>query len=70
MKNTTCLTTDDIVAMLKKKQGKQYQKDFAANLGITASQLSDIYTGRRAIFNDKVMAYLGIKREVHFISAK
>ena len=70
MKTKTCFTTEDLVALLKKKQkqaGIEFQKDFADYLKINPSQLSDIYTGRRAIFNDKVLSFLKLKREVHFV---
>lgn len=41
------LTSSDVIALLRKQQGKRRQKDFAEQIGISPAYLSDVYQGRR-----------------------
>jgi transcriptional regulator with XRE-family HTH domain len=66
-KNGQCLTPDEFIAFLRKKQGSMTQQDFAQAIGVSQSYLSDIYQGRRSLQNDEILAKLGVKREYHFV---
>ena len=41
------LTVDEVIAMLRKEQGAQSLRQYAAQLGITPGYLSDLYKGNR-----------------------
>lgn len=58
MKKT--LTLADVVSILRKKQGKRTNRAFAAELGISAQFLGDIYDNRRTP-GDKILLPLGLK---------
>jgi hypothetical protein len=45
MKKT--LTLEDVIAEMKRRQGKRTNADFARELGVTNAYLGDIYLGRR-----------------------
>lgn len=50
-----------VVALLRKKQGKISQKDYAVVVGISSQYLSDIYQLRR-MPGPSVLKYLGLER--------
>jgi len=47
--------------MLKAKQGKRSLRKFAADLGISAPYLSDVYLGRRGV-GPTLQEFLGLER--------
>lgn len=62
------LTLKQVIALLKQKQGKRSQKDFAAELGISAQFLCDMYLGRRTP-GEKVLSRLGLKQTMAYEKA-
>jgi transcriptional regulator with XRE-family HTH domain len=54
------LTHDELVALLRKKQGKRTQGEFSQELGCTQSHLSEIYSGIRKP-NDQILELLGLE---------
>lgn len=63
---TKCLTMDDVIAILKKKQGDKPLREFAAEIGLHYSRLSAIYNGRQELRNTEVLARIGLKYEEHY----
>ena len=61
VKPETPYTSEELVQMLRDRQGGATQIQFAAEIGISNTLLSDIYLGRRSIGNDKILAYLAPK---------
>jgi hypothetical protein len=59
------LTLDDVLALMKTRQGKRLNKNFAKTLGISASYLSDIY-GKKRDPGDSVLRAMGIERRVFY----
>ena len=53
---------EDVIEMLKRKQGKSGLRQFATELGISAPYLSDIYKGRRSP-GPAVLEKLGLVRK-------
>lgn len=51
----------DVIALLRRLQGERNSKQFAQELGISASYLSDIYLGKRSP-GKKILSVLGLKR--------
>lgn len=60
------LTMRDVVRILKKKQGDKPLREFADEIGLHYSQLSDVLNGRRELRNNKVLARVGLKHEEHY----
>jgi transcriptional regulator with XRE-family HTH domain len=61
MKHTQ-LTHEQVVGMLKAKQGKLSLRKFAVVVKISAPYLSDVYKGRRGI-GPTLQEYLGLERD-------
>lgn len=57
MKKT--LSAEDVVTLMKRKQGKRSLRAYARDLGISAAFLCDIYKGRRRP-GEKIISQLGI----------
>jgi len=57
----TAVTKEDIIRLLQQKQGDRSLRSFAADMGCSASYLSDIYLGRREP-GPKITAFLGFER--------
>lgn len=57
------LTHDEVVAMLKKRQGDLSLRRFAKELRITAPHLSDIYRGNRHV-GPKILEQFGLEKVV------
>jgi len=56
-------TVAEVIAELRKMQGKRCDSEFAAHLGITKAYLCDLYHGRRTP-GEKVLSHLGlVKRQ-------
>ena len=55
------MTENQVVAILKKKQGDGSLRSLAIELGISAAYLSDIYLGRRRI-GPKILRPLGLRQ--------
>ena len=54
------LTTEQVVEMMKRKQGKRSLRSFAKELGVSAPFLCDIYKGRRRP-GEKILVHLGLE---------
>jgi len=59
----TKLSHEDVVAILKEKQGSKSLRGFAEELGISAPYLSDIYRGNRGI-GPAILNKIGLDRVV------
>lgn len=56
-------TVAEVIAELRKMQGKRCDSEFATDLGITKAYLCDLYKGRRTP-GDKILSQLGlVKRQ-------
>lgn len=55
------LTREDVVKVMKFKQGDLSLRQFALQVGCSAAYLSDIYSGNRAPAT-KVLDYLGMEK--------
>jgi transcriptional regulator with XRE-family HTH domain len=53
------MTEADLVGVMKAAQGEKTLRDWADEIGVTASYISDIYHGRRSP-GAKVLKYFGI----------
>lgn len=51
----------DLISLLKKKQGERTASEFAREIGISPSYLSDIYLGRRAP-GPSVLEFMGVEK--------
>jgi transcriptional regulator with XRE-family HTH domain len=60
-------TTEDVLKMLRYRQGEKTQREFAAEIEITQQHLSDVLAGNRGP-GTKILAYLGL--EPGFIKGK
>ncbi len=56
------LTQDDVLALLRKKQGTDSLRAFATSLGISAAYLSDVYNKNRQP-GGKLLKVLGVRKE-------
>jgi hypothetical protein len=57
------LTVDQIIALLKKKQGDGTQRDLAKELGVSQQYLNDVYLHRREP-GESILKGLGVVRRV------
>lgn len=57
------LTRDNLIALMKSRQGARTQREFSVELGISEQFLSDIYAGHRDPGPD-VLGKLGLSRTV------
>lgn len=55
------LTEEDVISIIRAEQGDKSLRKFAAEIGITAAYLSDLYLGRRSP-GEKVLGYFGIEK--------
>lgn len=55
----------NVIELLRSAQFNKTQKEFAAEIGISAAYLSDIYKGHRAPGN-KVLTFLGLVKRVEY----
>lgn len=57
------LTADDVIRMMRAKQGKRSDSEFASALGISKAYLCDLYKGRRTP-GETILSQLGlVKRQ-------
>jgi hypothetical protein len=56
------LTVDEVIAMLRKEQGAQSLRQYAAMLGITPGYLSDLYKGNRTP-GQTILSQLGLAKK-------
>lgn len=61
------MTADEVIALLKRKQGDRTNLAFAAEIGVTSTHLGEIYKGTRNI-GGKVSKALGL--ETHTLYRK
>lgn len=59
------LTREDVIELLQRKQGDKTQVEFAAEIGISPSYLSEIYRGTREPAA-KVLDWLKLERLTEF----
>ena len=57
------LTVDQIIALMKKKQGERTQRDLAKELGVSQQYLNDVYLHRREP-GESILKGLGVVRRV------
>lgn len=66
-------TVEDVIAMMKKKQGDSSLRSFAGSLGVTPAFVCDIYKGRR-LPGEMIAKHFGLQvvRETrtHFVLDK
>jgi transcriptional regulator with XRE-family HTH domain len=62
------LTQEQVIELMRKKQGDRMAKDYAAELGISRPYLSDIYAGKREP-GPTVLAKLGLEKIVIYRQA-
>lgn len=60
-KGPTPYTAEELVAMLKDRQGNLTQQAFAKEIGCSMQMLSQVYKGERSIGNEKILSYLAPK---------
>ena len=60
--NLKTYTREDVVQMLKRRQGTRRAKYFAEELKVSAPYLNDVYAGNRPP-SQKILAFLGLGRE-------
>jgi transcriptional regulator with XRE-family HTH domain len=60
---TKAMTTAQVIALMKKKQGNRTSKEFAKELGISAAYLCDIYRNNREP-GESVLTKLGIVKRI------
>lgn len=56
------LTREDVIKLMRKKQGQRTDAEFARELGISAPYLFEIFRGTRDP-GDKVLEALGLQKE-------
>jgi hypothetical protein len=57
------MNQEQLLEMLKRKQGKRSLREFAQEIGITPAYLCDIYKGRRQ-GGAKLLRYFGMEKTV------
>jgi hypothetical protein len=62
------LTRDELIGLMKRRQGKRTSKEYASELGISASYLCEIYLGRRNP-GDAILAKFGLTDRVIYEKA-
>jgi hypothetical protein len=55
------MSDEQVIAVLKARQGDKSVREFARELNVSAAYLSDVYLGRRAP-GPKILSPLGYKR--------
>ena len=63
------LNQDQVIALLRKRQGLRTAKELAAEIGISQQYLSDVYAGKRTI-GPAILEELGLESETVYIPAK
>jgi transcriptional regulator with XRE-family HTH domain len=63
------LTEQDVVNIMRKRQGDRTQAELAEDLGITPQHLSDIFLGRRTP-GPIILEKLGLEKEVLYRAKK
>lgn len=62
MRKQPQLTREDVLAKLRERQGEKSLRAFAAELGLSAPYLSDVYNGRRDP-GPSILGLLGLRKE-------
>jgi transcriptional regulator with XRE-family HTH domain len=55
------LTREQVLKLLKERQGERSLRQFAIDIGISAAYLSDVYLGKRSV-GKKILKHLGLER--------
>ena len=63
MKNGSYFTADDVVKILRVRQGTKTQEEFAAQIGISFQLLSNVILMSRAP-GKKILSFLKLRKEV------
>ena len=68
MKNGSYYSADDVVKLLRVRQGTRTQEDFAAEIGISYQLLSNVLLKSRAP-GAKILRFLNLRKEVGYRKA-
>jgi transcriptional regulator with XRE-family HTH domain len=68
MKSNSYYSADDVIKLLKVRQGTRTQEDFAAEIGISYQLLSNVILGSRSPGN-KILKFLKLRKEVGYRKA-
>lgn len=60
---------EHVIELMRKAQGNKSQKDFAAELGISAPYLSDIYKGFRRP-GRAILKKFGLQKTISYVKAE
>ena len=60
---------DEVLEILRKRQGQGTQNDLAESLGVSSAYLSDVFLGRRDL-GVKILEALGMYREWSYFLEK
>jgi len=60
------LTKDQVIGILRKRQGERTAKELASELGITPQYLSDVFAGKREL-GPSILDGLGLESETIYI---
>lgn len=63
------ITKDQVIEILRKRQGERPARQLAEELGVTPQYLSDVFSGRREI-GPSILAGLGLERETFYVEAE
>ena len=66
MASTKTLTREQVLALLRRQQGKRSLTALAGELGVSLSYMSDVMLGRRAP-GGKVLRRLGLEQRVVYV---
>lgn len=55
------LSLDDVIGLMKRKQGNRTMRGFSRDLGLSVAYLSDFYHGRR-LPGPKILNHLGMDK--------
>ena len=64
----TKYSAEEVLGLLRDKQGNRTQTEFAVEIGVTNQYLSDVLNGRRGPTGPAILRYLGL--EVGYSRAK
>ena len=59
--NKKTYSADEVLELLRQKQGNRTQTELAADMGVTNQYLSDILNRRRGAAGPAVLRYLGLE---------
>lgn len=63
---TRKLSKDQVIGILRKRQGERTAKELAIELGITPQYLSDVFAGKREL-GPSILSGLGLESEIVYV---